>query len=85
MDKKDFMIGLKILKAFYINWPFNFNDRIQIDTWYEFLNEMNFDTFTRVINYYISKNNIGPNNPGELLRAKIELEIKDMINNGEPT
>lgn len=85
MDKKDFMIGLKILKAFYINWPFDFNDRIQIDTWYEFLNGMDFDTFTRVINYYISKNNSGPNNPGELLRAKIELEIKDMINNGEPT
>lgn len=85
MDKQDFLIGMRLLKAFYINWPFDFTDKIQVDTWYEYLNVMDFNKFKRVLNYYISQNNSGPNNPGDLLRAKIELEIRDMVNEGEDT
>lgn len=83
MDIRDFIVALRLLKAFYIDWSFDFSDKIQVQTWYEYLNVMDFNKFKKVISYYISKNNSGPNNPGDLLRAKIEYEIKAMIHSGE--
>lgn len=86
MDKQDFLVCMRLLNAYYIDWQFNFNDKIQIDTWYEFLQStMDFKTLKRVIHVYMARNSSGPNSPRELQKLQIELEIKDMINNGEQT
>lgn len=82
MDIRDFLSVMKILKAFYIDWAFDFTDKVQIETWYAYLHEMGFEKLKKVVNFYISKHNSGPNNPGELLRAQIEYDMKQMINEG---
>lgn len=84
MDKKDFLSCMKLLSAYYIDWQFNFEDKLQVETWYQFLqSSMDFASLKRVIHVYMARNNSGPNSPGELQKLKIELDLKDMINEGE--
>lgn len=82
MDRRDFLSVMRVLKAFYLDWDFNFTDKIQVETWYAYLQDMGFEKLKQVVNYYISKHNSGPKNPGELLRAQIEFDIKQKINEG---
>lgn len=83
MDKQDFISCMKLLNAYYIDWQFNFEDKLQVETWYQFISSsMDFATLKRVIQVYTARNNSGPNSPGELQKLQIELEIKDMIQNG---
>ena len=84
MNIQDFLACMRLLSAYYIDWQFNFDDKYQFATWYQFLqSSMDFNTLKRVIHVYMARNNTGPNSPGELQKLKIELDIKDMINNGE--
>lgn len=86
MDKRDFLACMQMINAYYLDWQFNFEDKLQLDTWYQFLSShMDFATLKKVIRIYIARNDHGPNSPGDLLRINAELEIKAMINNGEPT
>lgn len=85
LDIKDFLAGMQVLKSYYITWAFDFSDRFQVMTWYEYLcRDMDYKKFIQVLNHYISKHDNPPTNPGDLLRSKIEYEIKAMIHNGEP-
>ena len=83
MDIRDFLSVMRLLKAFYIDWPFDFSDKVQVSTWYAYLGGMEFEKLKKVVNFYISKNDMGPNNPGELLKAQIEHDLKQMINAGD--
>ena len=84
MTKQDFLACMRMLNAYYIDWQFNFCDKIQVDTWYQFLqSQMDYATLKRVIQVYVARNDHGPNSPSELLRINAELKIKSMIQNGE--
>ena len=86
MTKEDFIVCMHLLNAYYLDWQFNFQDKIQVQTWYQFLSDaMDFDTLKRVINAWTARHNTGPNSPRDLLKLKIELEIRDMVNQGEDT
>lgn len=82
MSIHEFVSALKVLKAFYIDWQFDFADKIQVSTWHAYLQGMDLQKFEKVINYYISNHDVGPNNPGDLLRAQIEYNIKQKILEG---
>ena len=79
MTKQDFILCMKILNAYYLDWQFNFNDKTQVETWYQYLQGMGFAKLKSVINYYMSKNDKGPNSPRGLLRARYEYELKSKI------
>lgn len=86
MDMKDFLACMRLLNAYYIDWQFNFEDKLQVDTWYQFIsNSMDFAALKKVIQVYMARNNSGPNSPGELQKLKIELDLKAMVNSGEDT
>ena len=85
MDKQDFLACMKLLNAYYIDWQFNFDDKLQVDTWYQFLqSSMDFARLKKVIKIYIARNTAGPNSPRDLISIDAELKLKEMINNGEP-
>lgn len=85
MTKEDFIACMHMLNAYYLNWQFNFQDKIQVETWYQIINDaMDFTMLKRVINIWTARNDTGPNSPRDLRKIQIELELKDMINNGEP-
>lgn len=84
MDIRDFLSCMRLLNAYYIDWQFNFEDKLQVDTWYQFLqSRMDFARLKQVIKIYIARNDTGPNSPRDLLAIHAELEIKGMINNGD--
>lgn len=84
MDKNVFIILMQILKNYYLNWPFDLNNKILIETWYQFLQHLGEERLKDVIYYYVKTHQTGPNSPRDLMKAHFELEIKEMINNGEP-
>lgn len=79
MTKKDFMILLQILKSYYLDWSFDLANRIVVETWYQYLQDLGFERLKKVVNFYISKHDTGPTSPRELLKAHFELELKEMI------
>ena len=84
MNIQDFLACIRLLNAYYIDWQFNFEDKLQVDTWYQFLqSSMDFPALKRVVKVYMARNEHGPNSPRDLLAIHAELELKDMINNGE--
>lgn len=83
MDKRDFVILLQILKSYYLNWSFDLDNKVTVETWYQYLQHLGFERLKNVVHFYISKHDAGPNSPRDLLRAHFELEIKEMIHNGE--
>lgn len=86
MTKENFIACMLMLNAYYLDWQFNFQDKVQINTWYQFLSDaMDFTTLKRVINVWTARNDTGPNSPRDLLKLKIELELRDMVNEGENT
>lgn len=85
MNKRDFMILLRVLKSYYLNWPLDLNDKVVVETWYQYLQELGFERLKKVVNFYISTHDAGPNSPRDLMRAHFELELKDMIHKGDGT
>jgi hypothetical protein len=83
MDKNVFIILMQILKNYYLNWSFDLNNKILLETWYQFLQHLGEERLKDVIYFYIKRNNNGPNSPRDLMKAHYELELKEMINQGE--
>lgn len=83
MDKKDFLIIIRLLKAYYMDWTFNTGDSFLVDTWYQFLQRLGFERLKNAVHVYIARNDHGPNSPRDLLLIDGELAMKEMINNGE--
>lgn len=86
MTREDFIATMKMIDAYYLDWKFDFSDRIQVETWYQFLSDaMDFTTLKKVVNLWITRNDTGPNSPRDLRKIQAELKLKAMINEGENT
>lgn len=84
MTKADFIATMKMIDAYYLDWKFDFSDRIQVETWYQILSDsMDFATLKKVVNLWITRNDTGPNSPRDLRKIQAELKLKAMINEGE--
>lgn len=86
MTREDFIVTMKMIDAYYLDWKFDFSDKIQVETWYQFLNDsMDFPMLKKVVNLWITRNDSGPNSPRDLRKIQAELQLKAMINEGENT
>lgn len=86
MTREDFIVTMKMIDAYYLDWKFDFSDKIQVETWYQFLNDsMDFPMLKKVVNLWITRNDTGPNSPRDLRKIQAELQLKAMINEGENT
>jgi hypothetical protein len=86
MTREDFIATMKMIDAYYLDWKFDFSDRIQVETWYQILSDaMDFTTLKKVVNLWITRNDTGPNSPRDLRKIQAELKLKAMINEGENT
>lgn len=85
MSKTEFMTLIQILKSYYLDWSFELSNRMVVETWYQYLQDLGFERLKKVVNFYISTHDAGPNSPRDLMRSHFELELKDMIHKGEPT
>lgn len=83
MTKREFLILLQILKSYYLDWSFDLTNRILVETWFQYLQDLGSERLKRVVNFYISKHDAGPNSPRDLMRAHFELELKEKINDTE--
>ena len=84
MDIRDFLSCMRLLNAYYIDWQFNFEDKLQVDTWYQFLqSSMDFERLKKIVKIYIARNDHGPNSPRDLFSIDAELKLKEMIHNDE--
>lgn len=83
MTREDFIVTMKMIDAYYLDWKFDFSDKIQVETWYQFLNDsMDFPMLKKVVNLWITRNDTGPNSPRDLRKIQAELQLKAMINEG---
>lgn len=86
MTREDFIATMKMIDAYYLDWKFDFSDKIQVETWYQILSDaMDFTTLKKVVNLWITRNDTGPNSPRDLRKIQAELKLKAMINEGENT
>lgn len=83
MTKQDFLILMRILKAYYLTWSFDTGNKVIVETWYQYLQDLGFKRLKRVIHFYMTKYDHGPESPRDIMRAHFELELQDMIHNGE--
>lgn len=83
MDKSDFLVLLQILKSYYLSWPFDLSNQVLVETWYQYLQYLGFERLKKVVEFYIQRHDAGPNSPRDLLRSHFELEVQEMIHNGE--
>lgn len=83
MTRDDFIATMKMIDAYYLDWKFDFSDKIQVETWYQFINDsMDFPILKKVVQTWIARNDTGPNSPRDLYRIYTELKLKAMINQG---
>ena len=84
MTREDFIATMKMIDAYYLDWKFDFSDKIQVETWYQILSDaMDFTMLKKVVNLWITRNDTGPNSPRDLRKIQAELKLKAMINEGE--
>lgn len=84
MTREDFIATMKMIDAYYLDWKFDFSDRIQVETWYQLINDsMDFPMLKKVAQTWIARNDTGPNSPRDFYRIQAELKLKAMINEGE--
>lgn len=64
-----FTKGIGILKANYLNWKFDLNDKMQINIWYSKLSPIGDKVFMQLVEWYISNNELPPRTPLDLSKC----------------